>query len=194
MNALENWFCSSRIWRRVTQRRILPWLLEGAELGDHVLEIGAGAGAATAELRRRAGRVTSLEYSHTLAAKLASNDTVRGRPDAGDVRAAIVQGDATRLPFAPDQFSAVIAVLMLHHLPSEEAQDRTFHEAARVLRLGGLFVAFEIHDRWLQRVTHIRSTFTPLHPETLAARLAAAGFAPARIESETQGFRVIVRK
>jgi ubiquinone/menaquinone biosynthesis C-methylase UbiE len=185
MNALENWFCSSRIWRRVTERTILPWLMEGAELGEHVLEIGAGAGAATAELRRRARRVTSLEYSARLAARLVQRDRLSFQ---------VVQGDATRLPFAAAQFSAVLAVLMLHHLPSEDAQDRAFGEAARVLRAGGVFIAFEIHDRWLQRLSHFRSTFTPLRAETLAGRLAAAGFGAPRIDSQPQGFRLLVRK
>lgn len=184
MNALENWFCSSRIWRRITQRRILPWLLDGVALGDHVLEIGAGAGAATAELHRRAGRVTSLEYSASLATKLAQHNGSASR---------IVRADAARLPFASGQFSSVIAVLMLHHLPSEQAQDRTFREAARVLHPGGIFVAFEIHDRWLQRVSHFRSTFTPLRTGTLAVRLAAAGFGAPRIDSQPQGFRLLAR-
>ena len=155
--------------------------MDGVELGNHVLEIGAGAGAATAELRRRAGRVTSLEYSAQLAARLAQkNDWAR-----------IVRADATCLPFAPSQFACVVAVLMLHHLPSEDAQDCAFREAARVLRPGGVFVAFEIHDRWLQRVSHFRSTFTPLRTEGLGARLAASGFAAPRIDSQPQGFRLL---
>ena len=62
MNRFENWFCSSSIWRFVTERKLLPWMLSGYALGDHVLEVGAGPGATTDELLRRAGRVTSLEY------------------------------------------------------------------------------------------------------------------------------------
>ena len=41
-------------------------------LGEHVLELGAGPGAGTAELRRLAPRITSIEYSHAFAARLAS--------------------------------------------------------------------------------------------------------------------------
>jgi len=185
MNALENWFCSSGIWRGITQRRILPWLLDGVALGDHVLEIGAGAGAATSDLHRRANHVTSLEYSAGLAAKLALQ---------GGSVPQVVRGDATQLPFASSRFSSVLAVLMLHHLPSESGQDRAFHEAARVLRPGGMFIAFEIHDRWVQRVSHFRSTFTPLRIETLAPRLAAAGFGAPRIDTQPQGFRLVAQK
>lgn len=188
MNALENWFCSSRIWRRVTERTILPWLLDGAELGDHLLEIGAGAGAASSELRRRAHRVTSLEFSHQLALKAARHNRWPVPPAAGVV-SEIVQGDATRLPFPDCRFSSVLAVLMLHHLSSVQQQDRAFGEAFRVLRPGGVFLAFEIQDRWLQRVTHFKSTFTPLRLDTLNACLSAVGFASVRIDRNTEGFR-----
>src|SRR5712675_2064388 len=42
LNALENWYCSTSFWRWMTRERLLPWLLGGADVGDHVLEIGAG--------------------------------------------------------------------------------------------------------------------------------------------------------
>jgi len=42
MNRLENWFCASPFWRRITREKLLPWTLEGINLGDRVLEIGAG--------------------------------------------------------------------------------------------------------------------------------------------------------
>ena len=47
MNKFENWFCGSCIWRFVTERKLLPWILSGYALGDHVLEVGAGPGATT---------------------------------------------------------------------------------------------------------------------------------------------------
>src|SRR2546430_8994551 len=183
MNRLENWFCPTRLWRRISEKQILPWLLSDATLGSHVLEVGAGAGAGTRELQRRAARVTSLEYDHRLARKLAAQhragaDVVQGRGIVQDPRviqpASVVQADAAMLPFANQAFSAVVAVLMLHHLPSSEAQDRAFAEIARVLQPGGHFFAFDIPDGWFQRLSHWRSTFVPLHPSTIAARLTQA--------------------
>jgi hypothetical protein len=44
MNRFENWFCASTLWRNITKRQVLPWLLAGSDLGDHILEIGAGSG------------------------------------------------------------------------------------------------------------------------------------------------------
>src|SRR5512137_234823 len=80
MNRLENWFCASTLWRYVTKRQLLPWILAGTDLGDHLLEIGAGPGAATEELRCRVARVTSLEYDHGLAMSLAKHQ--HGGPGA----------------------------------------------------------------------------------------------------------------
>src|SRR6266852_2841811 len=161
MNALENWYCSTSFWRWLTRKRLLPWLLGRADLGNHLLEIGAGPGAATAELRKRVPRVTSLEYDYAFAARLARKN--------GN-GASVVQGDAAALPFADRTFSSAVAVLVLHHLRSGELQDRAFAEVHRVLQPGGHFFAFEIPDGWFNRVIHIKSTFVPIQPNALAAR------------------------
>ena len=70
MNWFEKWYCGSALWRYLTRRELLPWMLQDAKLGEHILEIGAGPGAATIELARHAPRVTSLEYDHALALSL----------------------------------------------------------------------------------------------------------------------------
>lgn len=202
MNRLENWFCASSFWRRMTQTQLLPWLLEGAELGEHILEIGAGAGAATEELRRRAGRVTSLEFSQRLLAQLAQRDRNLARASNSEgnrgnepkKNSTLVQGNAAALPFAEKTFSAVLAVLMLHHLPSPEAQQRTFVETFRVLQPGGAFLAVEIENNWLNRMLHIRSTFVPVAPAEAPARLGAAGFADANIAFRSGAYRIRARK
>ncbi len=181
MNSFENWFCASALWRYVTRKQLLPWVLSGANLGEHVLEVGAGPGAATDELWKRAARVTSLEYDHKFVVALA------GRQNGA--KGGVVQGDAAALPFRENAFTAAIAVLMLHHLRSSELQDRAFAEIYRVLRPGGVFLAFEIQDGWLQRVGHIRSTFTPVPPASAFARLTAAGFSRVTVDFRRGAFR-----
>jgi SAM-dependent methyltransferase len=180
VNALENWFCSTAYWRRVTRREVLPWIIRGASLGDHVLEIGAGPGAATRELRRLARRVTSLEYSHRFAANLAARER--------DGNGSVLQGDAAALPFVEKSFSSVIAMLMLHHLRSSGEQERAFREIFRVLRPAGVFLAVDIPDRWLHRAIHWHSTFVPLNPVTIPARLATAGFSQVNVQFRPGGF------
>lgn len=191
MNRLENWFCASSFWRRLTRKQLLPWLLGDTELGEHVLEIGAGAGAATEELRKRARRVTSLEYSRELVTKLAMRNRSEGL-SAGNGGA--IQGDAAELPFPENIFSAVIAVLMLHHLRSREAQDRVFAEANRVLRPGGVFLAMEIEDSRLNRLMHFRSTFVPVSRPDLPARLGAAGFSDVSVASRSGALRIHAKR
>jgi SAM-dependent methyltransferase len=182
MNRFETWFCGSGFWRYVTRRELLPWILQGADLGDHVLELGAGPGAATNELRQRAARVTSLEYDHAFAAKLGAR--------LNGSNAAVIQGDVAELPFADRTFSSAIAILMLHHLRSKELQNRAFAEIQRVLRPDGVFLAFEIQDGWLQRVGHIRSTFVPVDPAAVNTRLTAAGFSCTSVDFRRGGFRI----
>jgi ubiquinone/menaquinone biosynthesis C-methylase UbiE len=181
MNSFENWFCASGLWRYLTERRWLPWALEGTDLGQHVLEVGAGPGAATAELARRVRSVTSLEYSHDFCVKLCA------KVDA----ARVVQGDTSVLPFESQSFSSAIAVLVLHHLRSHDAQDRAFAEIFRVLKPGGVFVAIEIQDGWLTRVTHFRSTFVPVSTDGLDSRLRAAGFSNVRVNNRNGAIRIL---
>jgi len=182
MNRYETWFCGTRVWRWITRRQLLPWILQGSELGEHVLELGAGPGAATEELRRLAARVTSLEYDHAFAAKLGAR--VNGS------NAAVIQGDAAMLPFADGAFSSAVAILMVHHLRSNDLQDRAFAEICRTLQPGGVFLAFEIQNGWMHRVGHIQSTFVPMGPASACARLTAAGFSKVTVDIRRGGFRI----
>jgi SAM-dependent methyltransferase len=179
LNALENWFCSTGFWQRITRDHLLPWLVAGNSLGDHVLELGAGPGAGTAALQRLAPRVTSLEGSHKFAVDLAAKN-----------RNTVVQGDAASLPFAPRTFSSAIAVLMLHHLRTRADQESAFREIYRVLRPGGFLLAFEIEDNLLHRVIHIGSVFVPIDRADIADRLSAVGFSRITLDSRVGGFRV----
>src|SRR5260221_9595806 len=114
MNALENWYCSTSLWRWMTRERLLPWLLGRADLGNHLLEIGAGAGAATAELRKRVPRVTSLEYDHPFAPRLSQ----KGGDDAN-----VIQVDPAALPFADRTFSSPVPIVVFHPLRARELRD-----------------------------------------------------------------------
>jgi SAM-dependent methyltransferase len=186
MNALENWFCSTSFWRRVTREQLLPWILGEMDLGHHLLEVGSGPGAATPELRKRVPRVTSLEYDHAFAVRLAQEN--------GRGAASVVQGDAAELPFASNTFTSAIAVLVLHHLRSRDLQDRAFAEIHRVLRPGGRFYALDIQDGWLHRAVHIRSTFVPVQPASVQARLTSAGFRNVSLDFRRGAFRILASR
>ena len=68
-----NWFhrqvCRSRRWRRRLEAELLPWALQGVELGDDVLEIGPGPGVTTDLLLAPTRRLTALEVDAAAVAK-----------------------------------------------------------------------------------------------------------------------------
>src|SRR5215469_3487072 len=134
-----NWFhrqvCRSGRWRRRLERDLLPWALEGVELGDDVLEIGPGPGVTTDLLRGRTQRLTALEVDGAAAAELVK------RLSGSGVR--VIHGDGAAMPFADGSFSGVVSLTMLHHVPTVALQDRLLSEARRVLRPGGVFVGLD---------------------------------------------------
>ena len=186
MNRMEHFFCSTALWQSMTHRILLPWVLSGGRLGDHVLEIGAGYGAATGHLLKLVPRVTSLEYDPRLLQKLkAKHQCAELTP---------LCGDAATLPFADRSFSSAVAILVLHHLKSRELQDRALAEVHRVLRPGGSLFAFEINDGWIHRAAHYKSTFTPVTPGSAFARLTKVGFSKISVDFRSGGYRMSARR
>jgi SAM-dependent methyltransferase len=167
-------FCSSAEWARLVEDELLPWVLDGRELGDDLLEVGPGPGLTTDVLRRQAARVTAVELDLALAEKLAS------RLAGSNVR--VVAGDVTRLPFHAGRFSAAACLTMLHHIPSPALQDAALAELARVLRPGGLLAGSDGLDTPARRELHEDDVFVPVDPGTLAARLRTAGFGRTQVE------------
>src|SRR5260370_26745977 len=179
MNRLEHFFCSTSLWQRVTHRFLLPWVLSGARLGEHVLEIGAGYGAATGHLLKLAPRVTSLEYDPHLLRRL------KAQHQCSELTTFC--GDAAMLPFADQSFSSAVAILVWHHLKSRALQDRALAEVHRVLRPARSCFAFEINDGWIHRRAHYKSTFTPVTPGSAFARLTKVGFSKISLDFRSGG-------
>src|SRR5438105_4054553 len=179
-----NWFhrqvCRSGRWRRRV-KGLLPWALQGVELGDDVLEIGPGPGATTDLLCGRTRRLTAIEVDAAAAASLEK------RLNASGVR--VVHGDGAAMPFADGAFTGVVAFTMLHHVPSAALQDRLMAEVRRVLRPGGIFAGFDGTHSFLFQLIHLGDTYTPVDPDKLGQRLEAAGFADVSVERAWARFR-----
>jgi SAM-dependent methyltransferase len=167
-------FCSSPEWARLVEDELLPWVLDGCELGDDLLEVGPGPGLTTDVLRHQAARLTALELDRDLAAQLAAR--------LAGSNVTVVAGDVTRMPFPAGRFSAAACLTMLHHIPSPALQDAALAELARVLRPGGLLVGADGLDTPGRRELHVDDVFVPVEAATLAARLEAAGFGRPRID------------
>jgi len=165
--------CSSDEWAEVVGQHIIPWALEGVELGDDVLEVGPGPGRTTDILRGMLPRLTAVEIDADLATALAA----RVGPSVE-----VVHADATRLPMDEDRFSGAVSFTMLHHVPTAELQDRLFAELVRVLRPGGVLAGVDSLDGEDFRALHVGDICVPLDPDGLPARLDGAGFTAVRVD------------
>ena len=174
MNAGHMEFCLSDTWREMLEELVLPPALDEIDLGDDVLEIGPGPGFTTDVLRERTAHVTAVELDPVLAEPLAAR--------LAGTNVEVVQGDATALDLPADRFSAAASFNMLHHVPTDDAQDRVFAELARVLRPGGVLVAVDGVDSEGTREFHAGDTYNPIDPAGLPARLDAAGFTDVDVE------------
>jgi len=178
--------CGSDEWRKAMREVILPWALNGTDLGDDVLEVGPGYGATTDVLSQAVPRLTSVEIDDELAAMLTDRFA-----DVPSVE--IVNGDATSLPFTDNRFSGAACFTMLHHVPTIALQDRLFAEVARVLRPGAPLVASDSLGSEELKAHHEDDTYNPVDPDTLPDRLAAAGFADVNVRVNDFGWGVIAR-
>jgi ubiquinone/menaquinone biosynthesis C-methylase UbiE len=174
MNEAHLALCSSPEWARLVEDELLPWVLEGHDLGDELIEIGAGPGLTTDVLRRHAAHLTAVELDVSLADRLASR--------LAGTNVEVVAADATRLPFPAGQFSAAACLTMLHHIPSAALQDAALAELGRVLRPGGVLVGADGLDTPDRRRLHQGDIFVPVDSGTLADRLRGAGFTEASVE------------
>jgi SAM-dependent methyltransferase len=185
MNLVHRRLCRSQGWADRMHREVLPWALEGVDLGGDVLEIGPGYGVTTRWLVERTGTLTAVEVDRRLAADL--DREMEGRVE---VRA----GDGAALPFADATFDAVVCFTVLHHVPSPAQQDRLFAQAARVLRPGGTFAGSDSRRSLRFRLLHVGDTMVVVDPATLPDRLHDAGFADATTDAGVRSFRFRARR
>jgi SAM-dependent methyltransferase len=160
--------CSSPEWAEYLQTEVLPWLVSGVDLGQEMLEIGPGPGAATDWLRHRVKRLVAVEAERPAA------DALTARYAGSNVE--IVHGDATDLAFAGASFDSVGSFTMLHHVPTAALQNALLSEALRVLRPGGVLIGSDSLASDSLHHFHERDTYNPVEPSVLLVRLQTLGF------------------
>ena len=161
MNRIHRWLCQSAVWKKALEGKLLPWVLEGINLGDDLLEVGPGPGLTTDFLRKRVARVTAIEIDPSLAHSL------KCRMNGTNV--CVVEGDATDMPFQDESFSAAVSLTMLHHVPSVSLQDKLLLEVYQVLRPNGIFVGMDNTWNLAFHLIHLGDTMVSVDPESFGA-------------------------
>lgn len=180
MNWIHRKLCKSAKWADSVETYLMPWALDGIDLGDEILEIGPGFGVTTAVLARRTGRVTALEVDR---------DSVGYLKRRFGPNVEVVHGDGALMPLAENSFSAATCFTMLHHVPSPALQDRLFAEARRVIRPGGVFAGTDSLPNLRFRLIHLGDTMVTIDPDGLPDRLRAAGFSDVEVTVGVNRFR-----
>jgi len=169
MNSHHARLCSSPEWAKHIQGDILPAVTSGVDLGQDLLEIGPGPGAATEWLRQRVTSLTAVELDEEAAAKLTE------RYAGTNVR--VVTGSATELSYPDESFDSVGSFTMLHHVPTLALQNKLLAEAFRVLRPGGVLIGSDSLAGNDLHHFHADDTYNPVEPAALLTRLQTIGFA-----------------
>ncbi len=181
VNAQHLALCSSAQWAETIETWIIPWVLDGVDLGDDVIEIGPGPGLTTDVLRGRVARLTAVEIDAQLAAALSNR--------LGGTNVHVIHADATHVPVPDNSFSGAACLTMLHHVPSVELQDELLTEIHRVLRSGGVVVGEDSLASPELQALHEDDTYVPLDPAALAARLEKSGFTSVKVDTNEYAVR-----
>ena len=186
MNRFHRWYCRSALWKTALHQRILPWALDGLDLGEELLEVGPGPGLTTDILREPVARLTAIEIDSQLA------DSLKRRMENTNVT--VLEGDATAMPFEDQNFSGAVSFTMLHHIASPGLQDKLFAEVFRVLKPGGMFAGIDSRSSLLFRLIHLGDTMVLVEPDTLGKRLEKVGFRDVAINVAANRFRFRARR
>jgi ubiquinone/menaquinone biosynthesis C-methylase UbiE len=168
MNENHARVCTSQEWAQYIQTDVLPMLTRDVDLGDLMLEIGPGPGAATEWLRTRVGKLTAIEVDEAAAAVLAAR--------YAGTNVEVVAGSAVELGYPDASFDSVGCFTMLHHVPTLALQNKILAEACRVLRPGGALIASDSLASNELHHFHADDTYNPVDPASVVARLQSAGF------------------
>jgi ubiquinone/menaquinone biosynthesis C-methylase UbiE len=174
-----------------TKRRTRLLDVLALQPGEHILDVGPGPGHYAFEMASAVGdtgRVAGVDNAKDSLA------TARRRC-SGLANVSFSLGDAVDLPFAEATFDAVLSTQTFEYLPNVGA---ALAEIIRVLKSGGRVLihdtewdAWAWHSRHRARMNRIMEVWDshladPHLPQTLGAKLTAAGFTDVGVEPLVQ--------
>lgn len=168
----------------VVSQRAWTLAVLDVQLGDRVVDVGAGPGLLGSDIAAAvgpSGHVTMIDNSDSMLRIARQRSRVAGM----EGRTAVVRGDATALPLPVGAFDRAVCTQVLEYIPEVDAALR---ELRRVLKPGGSLVIVDtdwatvawhstdpermrtVLDTWCQRFAD------PHLPRSLGARLRDQGF------------------
>jgi len=117
----------------------IPTEYAGINKGDHVLDLGSGAGNDCFVARSivgETGHVTGLDFTDEMLEKAIRNNIILEYDNVN-----FVKGDIEQIPLMDNSFDVVISNCVLNLVPDKE---KAFSEIRRVLKTGGHFCVSDI--------------------------------------------------
>lgn len=117
----------------------LPTQFADLKIGDHVLDLGSGAGNdcfVARALVGESGKVTGLDFTDEMAAKAIENNQ-----KLGFTNVEFVQGDIEEMPLPDNNFDVIVSNCVLNLVPDK---NKAFAQIIRVLKTGGHFCVSDV--------------------------------------------------
>lgn len=117
----------------------LPTQFADLKVGDHVLDLGCGAGNDCFVARAKVddtGKVTGIDFTDAMLEKARKNNTKLGYPNVE-----FIKGDIEDMPFDDNEFDVVVSNCVLNPVPDKK---KAFSEIYRVLKPGGHFCVSDV--------------------------------------------------
>ncbi len=117
----------------------LPTQFADLHVGDHVLDLGSGAGNDCFVARAivgETGKVTGLDFTEAMVAKAIGNNQKLGYTNVE-----FVQGDIEEMPLPDDNFDVIVSNCVLNLVPDK---NKAFAQMMRVLKPGGHFCVSDV--------------------------------------------------
>lgn len=117
----------------------IPTQFAEIKLGDHVLDLGSGAGNDCFVARSivgETGKVTGLDFTDAMVAKAIENNK-----KLGFTNVEFVKGDIEEMPLADNQFDVIVSNCVLNLVPDKS---KAFAQMMRVLKPDGRFCVSDV--------------------------------------------------